>query len=82
MATLNGTELQKARRILENEGGPVTHLKTHANAALQALETKWESTWKAVFAQEMEDAAPGVFTADDMRLIGKIFFLVKFNRGG
>lgn len=80
MAILDGYDMSRIRQRIAKETD-VTWLKPQINAALQAIEDKWEAD-RAGYAAAIEAAAPGVFTLAQKKLLGKHWLQLKSSKGG
>jgi hypothetical protein len=79
MATLTGAELDPIRRGAA-EAIAMNTVKANLNLAIQACEDYYENTARAGFGAAIEAAAPGVFTANQKKQIGKYWLQSKFGR--
>jgi hypothetical protein len=78
MAALTAEELRAMRNESEPERTPHSHTKAQVNAAFQALEDYYQNTAKAGFGSAIETAAPGVFTNNQKKKLGKVYFAFRF----
>ena len=74
MAILNSVQLARLRqhvaRKANEKGVPVHWLKAQINAALQAIEDRWEaSSTQTVLNDDVETVAPGVFSGAEKRFL-------------
>jgi len=70
MAVLTAGELRNIRNSLERamNGAAITYTKPQINAATQAIEDRLQNS-KATLNNDIEGAAPGVFTVAQKKLI-------------
>lgn len=78
MAVLTAEELRGMRNVSEPDRTPHTHTKAQVNAALQAMEDYYQATAKAGFAAAIENAAPGVFSNNQKKKLGRAYFAFRF----
>ncbi len=81
MATLSADERAALRRRFAETVGTVTVTKPTINAALQAIEDRFEVVRNS-FGTAIEAAAPGAFTAQQKAMLVKFWLQQKFERGG
>ena len=74
MAILTSTELAAVRRRVaakaNEKGVPIHWVKGQINAALQAIEDRWEAaSTKTATSNDIEAAAPGVFNVAEKKFL-------------
>ena len=77
MATISTPHLVACRRGLERSGNPINYNKTQINAAIQAIEDRFEAT-RSGFNTAIEGAAPGIFSAAQKRQLFAYWASIKF----
>lgn len=86
MATLSSTELATLRNDCEKSilagALALNYTKAQINASLQALENYFEATTRAGFGTAIENAAPGVFNANQKKRLAAFYIRQKCLREG
>ena len=85
MAVLSAEERAALRRMVarlaEQKGVPVRWTKANIDAAMQAIENRWElAATKTAISNDIEAAAPGVFTVAQKRYLTTFWLLQKAGR--
>ena len=85
MAILTPTELDKLRnkaeRLANAKGLPIAYVKAEINAALQAIEDKWESnSIKQQFSSAIDAATIFAFTNRQKKVLGAFWLEQKAGR--
>ena len=82
MAVLTAEQLGKLRMGVQTEGDAATWLSTDMDAALQAIEDKWEEV-RPQFSAAIDVATnPLVFSNVMKKKLGRYWLRQKFDRGG
>lgn len=74
---LSTDKLSSIRQLVQVSSAPCDKPKTTLNAAINALDTYYETTAKAGFAAAIETAAPAQFTNAQKLQLAKYWLLTK-----
>ncbi len=80
MAILTEEQKTEIRNYVATSGVPITYIKSQIGTAMQAVEDFFENTGRAAIGNAIETAVPGVFTAQQKKLIVKYWLLQKAGR--
>ncbi len=75
---LTSKELTEIRQALQSSNTPADKTKTQINAAVEAIESYFETTCKPGINAAIESVAPATFTAGQKNKMVKFWLLSKF----
>jgi hypothetical protein len=82
MAVLAAVQLAEVRQKIAAQHAVVTWNKTELNAALQAVENVFQGTGKTALNNAIETASPGVFDANQKKLLIAFYVFQAAQREG